>query len=149
MLDTSPPHSLQLFGVPQYLPREIHGFNSVSQEDFVRHHERVCARIAEGHLTFGFDEQGVETSLALVFGLEVPLNHQNAHSSPVTKKFRVLQIYYEAPAVEDLPPGVLGAAGSHAADSAWTEQSAQEQSRIFVHSPSHSVPSKGKGGSAS
>ncbi len=132
LLDSNPVHTLQIFGVPQYLPKDIHGFDSVSSEDFLRHHERVRALIADGRLTFGFDEQGVETSLALVFGFDVPVHKGKTSDSPPTKKIRVLQLYYEAPATEDVPPGVFG--GSGVQGSAWTEVEGNAGARTFQRS---------------
>jgi hypothetical protein len=82
LLDSQPPHALQVFGVQQYLPRLIDGFNSVSSEDYLRHHERIRAIIANGHFTFGFDEQGVEKSLALVLGFDVPLTPKKDSDPP-------------------------------------------------------------------
>jgi hypothetical protein len=134
LLDSHPVHTLQVFGVPQYLPKEIHGFNSVSTEDFVRHHERVRSMIADGHLTFGFDEQGVESSLALVFGFNVLVTPKTSAQQPVHKQVRVLQLYYEAPEPEDVPPGVFGAAG--VAESAWRPSASKDGSRVFQHVPS-------------
>jgi len=131
LLDSHPVHALQVFGVPQYLPKEIHGFNSVSSDDFVRHHERVRSMIADGHLTFGFDEQGIETSLALVFGLDVQVQPKSSSEQPVTKKIRVLQLYYEAPVTEDVPPGVFGSSG--VASSAWQQTPSRDGSRVFQH----------------
>ncbi len=87
--------------------------------------------IAAGHLTFGFDEQGVESSLALVFGLDVPLAKDSKTKSQVTKHVRVLQIYYEAPVTEDVPPGVFG--GTRVEGSAWKEETGTHGARTFQY----------------
>jgi hypothetical protein len=145
VLDSHLVHALQVFCVLQYLPKEIHCFNSVSSDDFVRHHERVRSLIADGHLTLGFDEQGVETSLALVFRLDVQVKPKSSSDQPVTKKVRVLQLYYEAPSTEDVPPGVFGASG--VAASAWKQTASRDGSRVFQHGPNacgRAFPSSGQ-----
>jgi hypothetical protein len=117
LLDSDPLHSLQIFGVPQYLPRQIHGYNAISSADFVRHHDRVKELVQSGHLDLTkFDEDGLESSLAFVFGIDVP--SKTLQEPP--KKIRCLQIYYAAPAVEDVPPGVFGSTGTRE-QSVWTE----------------------------
>ena len=68
LLDTNPTHTLQVFGVPQYLPKQIHSYNSITSQDLLLHHDCMKELIANGHVSFGFDTQGVEDSLAFVFG---------------------------------------------------------------------------------
>jgi hypothetical protein len=105
LLDTEPRHSLQVFGVPQYLPSQIHGYNSVTTADLVHHHERMQSLIQSGHLDLTkFDADGLENSLAFVFGFEVP--SKSAGEPP--QRIRCLQIYFAAPASDDLPACVLG-----------------------------------------
>ncbi len=58
--------------------------------------------------------------------------HKRAQDSQGTKKVGVLQIYYEAPMVEDVPPGVFG--GTGVPGSSWTEQLGTDGARVFQHS---------------
>ncbi len=56
----------------------------------------------------------------------------------------MLQIYYEAPEKEDLPPGVFGGRGIER--SSWTqEQANSEQTRLWGHRPSAPSASSGQG----
>ncbi len=50
LLDSDPLHSLQVFGVPQYLPRNIYGYNSISSGDMQCHHELVKQLIQSGNV---------------------------------------------------------------------------------------------------
>ena len=73
LLDSDPLHSLQVFGVPQYLPKTIYGYNSITPTDLLKHHERVRELVSSGQLDLTkFDEDGLESSLAFVFGIDVP-----------------------------------------------------------------------------
>ncbi len=73
LLDSQPLHSLQVFGVPQYLPSNIYSYNSISSADLLLHHKRVKELIQIGHLDLTkFDADRLESSLAFVFGFEVP-----------------------------------------------------------------------------
>ncbi len=94
LLDTDPLHSLQVFNMPQYLPKEIHCYKSFSPQDLLAHHERVIGHIAQGNLTFGYDEDGVEKSLAFIFG--VPISKMKKRD-PAAKQVKCLLIYYEVP----------------------------------------------------
>jgi hypothetical protein len=117
LLDSQPLHSLQIFGVPQYLPSNIYGYNSISTADLQRHHDRVRELIEMGHLDLTkFDADGLENSLAFVFGFEVP---SRTLAEP-SKKYRVLQIYYAAPPSDDVPVGVFGNEEARE-ESAWSE----------------------------
>ena len=59
--------------MPQYLPTNIYGYNSITSSDLVRHHDRVRELIQTGHLDLSkFDADGLESSLVFVFGFEVP-----------------------------------------------------------------------------
>ncbi len=70
-----------------------------------------------GHLDLSkFDEDRLESSLAFVFGIDVP----SRTLQEVPKKIQCLQIYYAAPVVEDLPPGVFGSTVTPD-QSVWTE----------------------------
>jgi hypothetical protein len=143
LLDSEPRHSLQIFGVPQYLPRQIHGYNSISSTDFLRHHERVKELVQTGHLDLSqFDEDGLESSLSFVFGIDIPST--TSHEPP--KKIRCLQIYYAAPSPEDVPPGVFGSTAAPET-SAWSEvprTSKEGGGKQWQH---HS-PAAGSGGTA-
>jgi hypothetical protein len=136
LLDTDPLHSLQVFNVPQYLPKDIHGYNTFTSAQLYDHHERVKTLIAEGNITFGFDEDGVEKSLAFIFGVDLPPSKK---AGAKQKKIRVLQLYFEAPDVEDVPPGVFGQSGV-AGPSQWsavppaTSSEASTSSTFFQHS---------------
>jgi hypothetical protein len=106
LLDSEPHHSLHIFGVPQYLPHDIHGYNSISAADLLRHHERVKELIQTGHLDltkFDDDSDCLEASLAFVFDFDVP---SRTLSEPV-KRYSLLQIYFAAPPVDDVLVGVL------------------------------------------
>jgi hypothetical protein len=134
LLDTDPVHTLQIFCVPQYLPSNIYGYNSVSTDDLVHHHKRVTEGIQEDSFTFGFDEAGIEKSLAFVFGIDIP--SKTLAEQP--KKIRCLQIYYQAPVVEDIPPGVFGVEEGPE-KTQWSElpssnTQAGKHNRLFQHS---------------
>ncbi len=105
LLDSQQLHSLQVFGVPQYLPSNIYGYNSISSSDLLLHHDRVRELIEIGHLNLTkFDADGLESSLVFVFGFEVP---SKTLAEP-SKKYWCLQIYYAAPPSEDVQVGVFG-----------------------------------------
>jgi hypothetical protein len=117
LLDSTPLHSLQVFGVPQYLPRNIYGYNSITSTELLHHHERVRELISTGQLDLTkFDEDGLESSLAFVFGIDIP---SKASDEPL-KKIRCLQLYFAAPVVADVPKGVFGSETA-TEQTQWTE----------------------------
>jgi hypothetical protein len=131
LLDSDPLHSLQVFGVPQYLPKTIYGYNSITPTDLLKHHERVRELVSSGQLDLTkFDEDGLESSLAFVFGIDVPAKTSD---EPPTK-IRCLQLYFAAPAVDDVPKGVFGS--TEGPDkSNWTElERPAGQNRTWQHS---------------
>ncbi len=145
LLDSDPLHSLQVFGVPQYLPCNIYGYNSISSTDLLCHHERVKELIQTGNIDLTkFDQDGLEDSLVFVFGFDVPA--KTLQEAP--KKYSCLQIYYAAPVVEDVPPGVFGASES-TEKSEWTElQRPLKKTSTREWQRSNAPSSLGSGGAA-
>ncbi len=49
-MDSKPNHSLQVFGMQQYLPKNFYCYNSISSQDLLCHHKQVKELVQTGHV---------------------------------------------------------------------------------------------------